>query len=213
MLTAREYTMNEPLPLIKVHEAILDFCRGRRDVCVFGAQATNLHTNVPRMTQDVDIMAAEPEAFARDLAEHLRRQFPNLMAARVRAVKRAGRVLGYRVYQKRGEEAGANRHLADVRVLDVPVDELVVEGDVQYTGAKLTMAMKSAAAAVRSNLAKRLMDSADLARLMAARPEITVDTLAPLWEAIGAPAEAREVFERIRREGGLEPEVDEDSFF
>jgi len=205
--------MKEPLPLSTVHEAILDFCMGRTDVCVFGAQAINLHTGVPRMTQDVDLMAAEPERFAEELASHLHARFPSQLAARVRAVRRGERTLGYRVYQSRSEERGGNRHLADVRALDVPREHLVVEGDVQYTDATLTLAMKAIAAAVRSNLAKRLQDTADLARLIAARPEITAEQLAPLWHALGAPAEARDVFERIRAEGGLETETDEDSFY
>ena len=96
MLSLSEYVMKEPLPLAVVHEAILDFCRGREDLCVFGAQALARHTGSPRMTQDVDIMAEDPETCAEELAKYLSGRFLHQMAARVRVVRRDGRVLGYR---------------------------------------------------------------------------------------------------------------------
>jgi hypothetical protein len=205
--------MKEPLPLALVHEAILDFCRGRADACVFGAQALNRHTGVPRMTQDVDIMAETPETFASELARHLAQRFPHEMAARVREVRRGELTLGYRVYQSRSAERGGNRHLADIRALDVPREHLAEHEGIRYTDAPLTMAMKAAAAAARSNQAKRLQDSADLAQLMIAHPEVTADALAPLWDGLGAPPGARVLFEEILARGNLQAETDEDSFY
>jgi len=38
-LTLREFAMKEPLPLAKVHEAVLEFLRHRDDAAIFGAQA------------------------------------------------------------------------------------------------------------------------------------------------------------------------------
>ena len=204
--------MKEPLPLATVHEAILDFCRGRKDVCVFGAQALNRYADEPRMTQDVDLMANDPAAVANELAGYLAARFPSGMAARVRAVSRKGAVLGYRVYQSRSAELGGNRHLADIRRFDVPRDRLAETDGVQYTGPELTVAMKAAAAVARTNEAKRLQDQADLARLIVALPEIEADELAPLWQALGSPPGARAVFEDIKGRK-LEPETDEDSFY
>ena len=43
MFIAAEYHMHEPLPLHRVQEAIIDFCRGRQDAVVFGAQAVNVY--------------------------------------------------------------------------------------------------------------------------------------------------------------------------
>jgi len=38
-LTFEEFAMREELPLATIHEAVLDFLRGRDDAVVFGAQA------------------------------------------------------------------------------------------------------------------------------------------------------------------------------
>jgi len=35
-LTLREFAMKEPLPLAKVHDAVLDFLRNRDDTVLFG---------------------------------------------------------------------------------------------------------------------------------------------------------------------------------
>ena len=37
VLTFKEFAMREPLPLATIHEAVLEFLRGRDDVVVFGA--------------------------------------------------------------------------------------------------------------------------------------------------------------------------------
>lgn len=213
MLALNEYLMREPLPLATVHEAIIDVCRGRSDVCLFGAQALNRHTGAPRMTQDVDIMAENPQHFADALATALQQRFPREMAIRVRVVRRGTKTLGYRVYQSRSEARGGNRHLADVRAFDVPRRHVTKTDGVQYTDAKLTIAMKAIAAAVRTNRAKRLQDLADLARLVVAMPEVTAEELEPLWVELQAPQSARSVFEEMRSSGSLAAETDEDSFY
>lgn len=117
-LTFREYIVQDPLPLSRLHEAMLDFLRGRDDAVVFGAPAVNAHVAGPRMTQDADIMSAAAE----DLAESLRRYLAEVFhsAVRVRTVA-GGR--GLRVYQV--QKAG-NRHLAGIRAVDhlPPVNRL-----------------------------------------------------------------------------------------
>ena len=213
MLSLSEYIMQEPLPLAVLHAAILDFCRGRRDLCIFGAQALARHTGTPRMTQDVDIMAEEPETCAEELAKVLSARFPHQMAARVRTVRRDDRVLGYRVYQQRSEAAGGNRHLADVRILDVPRDAMSVEGEIQYTGPKLTLAMKTLAATVRTNPLKRDQDRVDARRLLMAMPDVGAVDLEPLWQALRAPSEVRDTFESMRSELSSNKETDADDFY
>jgi hypothetical protein len=142
--------------------------------CVSGAQALNRHTGAT-VTQDVDIMAEAPETFAVEpcviSGSVSRMRWPRVQ------VKRSEITLGYRVYQSRSAERGGNCYLADIRALDVPREHLAEHEGVRYTDAPLTMAMRAATAAARSNQAKRLQDSADLAQLMIAHPEVTAEEL------------------------------------
>lgn len=213
MLSLREYVMQESLPLATVHEAILDYCRDRQDVCVFGAQASSLYAGVPRMTQDVDLMADAPEAVAHELAARLARRFPHRMAACVRTVRRGERVLGYRVCQQRSDEQGGSRDLADVRVLDVPRAALSVENGVQYTGPRLTLAMKVMAATLRSNALKRDQDRIDARQLMLALRDVSAADLEPLWLALGAPSTVRRAFEELGADLESNRETDADDFY
>ena len=58
--------MREPLPLATIHDAVLEFLRGRDDAVLYGAQAVNAYVKEPRMTQDVDVAStrAAEEWFA-----------------------------------------------------------------------------------------------------------------------------------------------------
>jgi hypothetical protein len=47
-LTFREFVMGEPLPLATIHDAVLDFLRGREDAAMFGAQAVNAYIDEAR---------------------------------------------------------------------------------------------------------------------------------------------------------------------
>jgi hypothetical protein len=49
--------MSESLPLATLHQAVLDYLRGRDDVVLQGAQAVNAYVDEPRMTQDIDVLA------------------------------------------------------------------------------------------------------------------------------------------------------------
>ncbi len=106
-LTFQEFAMREPAPLASIHQAVLEYLRGRDDVVLFGAHAVNAYTAEPRMTQDVDVVAVQAEQFAAELCNHLGSRFH--MALRVREVKDG---LGYRIYQILKPK---NRHLVDVR--------------------------------------------------------------------------------------------------
>ena len=63
--------MREPLPLATIHEAVLEFLRGRDDVVVFGATAVNAYVSEPRMTQDIDLMSTRARELAEDLSAYL----------------------------------------------------------------------------------------------------------------------------------------------
>jgi hypothetical protein len=74
-LTLREFAMKEPLPLARIHDAVLEFLRNREDAALFGAQAVNAYVDEPRMTQDVDIMSDRAATLANELREYLIRPF------------------------------------------------------------------------------------------------------------------------------------------
>src|SRR5882672_6723003 len=107
VLTFQEFVMREPLPLSTIHEAVLEFLRGRDDVVVFGATAVNAYVSEPRMTQDIDLMSTRGPELADELRAYLSERFH--IAVRVREV-RGG--IGYRLYQM---QKSGNRHLVDVR--------------------------------------------------------------------------------------------------
>src|SRR2546428_5822235 len=93
-LTFREFIMREPLPLATIHDAVLEFLRGRNDAVLYGAQAVNAYVDEPRMTQDVDVISARAADLAEEIRAHLATRFT--IATRVRNVRDG---VGYRVYQ------------------------------------------------------------------------------------------------------------------
>jgi hypothetical protein len=187
MLTANEFTMSESVPLYRVQEAIFEFCRGRRDTVIFGAQAVNVHVAHPRMSQDVDLLATDPQTIADALAATIRKKLH--IAARVREVK-PGKA--YRVYQVRRD---VKRHLADVRLAEFPLKDIVERRGVRYTSVPLTLAMKVCALVKRRLAPKGATDLADIRRLLLAHSELRkvggpvaghIDTLGGGSEAIEA---------------------------
>ena len=72
-LTFREFIMREPLPLATIHDAVLEFLRGRTDAVLFGAHAVNAYVEESRMTQDVDILSPRAPELAEELRAHLTR--------------------------------------------------------------------------------------------------------------------------------------------
>src|SRR5438552_3733004 len=67
-LTFKEFAMREPLPLATIHDAVLQFLRGRDDAVVFGAQAVNAYVDEPRMSQDIDLVSTRATELAEELA-------------------------------------------------------------------------------------------------------------------------------------------------
>ena len=83
-LTFREFIMREPLPLATIHDAVLEFLRGRNDAVLFGADAVNAYVAESRMTQDVDILSPRAAELAEELRLDLSRRFH--IAVRIRTV-------------------------------------------------------------------------------------------------------------------------------
>jgi len=98
--------MREPLPLATIHDAVLQFLRGRDDAVVFGAQAVNAYVDEPRMSQDIDLVSTRATELAEELREYLSERFH--IAVRVPVI---GAGKGYRLFQI---QKARNRDLVDV---------------------------------------------------------------------------------------------------
>jgi hypothetical protein len=162
-LMFREFAMREPLPLATIHDAVLEFLRGRDDAALYGAQAVNAYVSQPRMTQDVDIASTRAPELAEELRAYLHGRFH--IAIRVRAVQGG---VGYRIYQVRKTE---NRHLVDVRPVDALPPVQRVKRVLVVTPPEV-IANKVMSMVARQHKAKGIIDKADLYRLLLAFPEL-----------------------------------------
>jgi hypothetical protein len=166
VLTFREFMMREPLPLAAIHEAVLEFLRGRGDVVVFGAQAVNAYVDEPRMTQDIDLLSTRAAEFAQELRDYLRERFH--IAIRVRQV---GKGRGYRLFQVR---KSGNRHLVDVRPVEtLPLTKRIAK--VLVAAPAELIARKVIAYHQRRGQPKSGTDWRDLAMLLLKFPELKRD--------------------------------------
>lgn len=155
--------MGETLPLATIHDAVLEFLRGRDDAVLFGAQAVNAYVDEPRMTQDVDVMSLRAVGLAEEIKVFLNERFH--IATRVREVRDG---IGYRVYQLSKPK---NRHLVDVRpVHALPPSQRVAEILV-VTPAEL-IAEKVVSWLDRKGQPKAGTDWRDLAMLLLRFPEL-----------------------------------------
>jgi hypothetical protein len=162
-LTMREFAMGEPLPLARVHDAILNFLRNRNDAVLFGAQAVNAYVDEARMTQDVDILSTRARELAEELRAHLATTFT--IATRVREVAQGQ---GFRIYQLRQPK---NRHLADVRQVDTfPPTQIVSE--VRVPTPEDLIAQKVISLSLRAAQPKGDTDRRDLKVLLLTYPQL-----------------------------------------
>lgn len=163
-LTIQEFALKERFPLTAIHAAILDFLKGRTDSVLFGAHAVNAYIDEPRATQIVDIMSTAPDFVAHSLRDFLSERLG--IAVRVRQAENSS---GRRVYQIRREEG--NRHLADVRGVDLLPQAHSVEGIAVLEIAPL-IAAKLIATVRRKGRPKALTDARDLSLLLLRFPEL-----------------------------------------
>jgi hypothetical protein len=170
-LTFKEFAMREPLPLATIHDAVLEFLRGRDDVVVFGATAVNAYVDEPRMTQDIDLMSTRAAALAEELREHLSERFT--IAVRTREVAKAK---GYRLFQI---QKSGNRHLVDVRsVAELPKANLIQE--ISIAAPAELIAQKVFSYHARRGQPKGFSDMRDLAMLFLTFPELKTESGAVL---------------------------------
>lgn len=203
-LTFREFIMREPLPLATIHDAVLEFLRGRDDAVLFGAQAVNAYVDEPRMTQDVEILSPRAQELAEEIRTLLNLQFN--IAVRTRTIRDG---IGYRIYQVKTPN---NRHLVDVRsVPSLPPHQRL--DDVLVLTPEELIATKVLSAINRPKTAKGMIDTADLRRLLLVFPQLKSE-LGPVRNrliAAGAASGALEAWNDLVAQEIL-PE-DEDSEF
>lgn len=155
--------MREQLPLATIHDAVLEFLRGRDDVVVFGAQAVNAYVSEPRMSQDIDLLSTHADSLAEELRQHLSDRFH--IAVRV-CVIGAGK--GYRLFQIAKPR---NRHLVDVRNAEsLPHAERIE--DVLVISPPELIAHKVISYHARRGQPKAGTDWRDLAMLLLTFPEL-----------------------------------------
>jgi hypothetical protein len=189
-LTLREFAMKEPLPLARVQDAVLEFLRHRDDAALFGAQAVNAYVDEPRMTQDVDIMSTRAAELAEELRAHLAKTFT--IAARIHVVADGK---GFRVFQLRQPK---NRHLADVRQVDVlPPTQLVA--DVRVPVPAELIAQKVLSYTHRKDQPKGDTDRRDLRVLLLAYPDLKCEggAVSERLAASAAPPPALEEWRQL----------------
>lgn len=203
-LAFHEFASKEPLPLAFVHDAVLDFLRGRDDAALRGSQAVNAYVSQARMTEDVDILSTRAAELAEEIRDDLVGRLP--IDIRVREV-RGG--LGFRVDQVR-EPKG--RHLVDVTSVEsLPetcrVQEILIISPPELIASKLTTYHR------RRGTIKSFTDWRDLMVLLLTYPELKANEGLVRERLLAAEAEAK-VFE-IWRELVAEDisEGDEDDEF
>ncbi|HEV7799072.1 MAG TPA: nucleotidyl transferase AbiEii/AbiGii toxin family protein [Pyrinomonadaceae bacterium] len=182
VLTFKEFAMREPLPLATIHEAVLEFLRGRDDVVVFGATAVNAYVDEPRMTQDIDLMSTRAMELAEELRAHLSELFH--IAVRVRVI---GEGKGYRLFQM---QKTGNRHLVDIRPVKSLPQSQTIEGVCVLEPAPL-IAYKALSFHSRQGQPKGFSDLRDLAVLFLTFPKLKTEAgaVSNALEALGATAE------------------------
>lgn len=155
--------MREQLPLATIHDAVLEFLRGRDDVVVFGAQAVNAYVSEPRMSQDIDLLSTHAEDLAEELRQHLSDRFHILVRVRI-----IGAGKGYRLFQI---QKPRNRHLVDVRNTELLPHAERIE-DVLVISPPELIAHKVISYHARRGQPKSGTDWRDLAMLLLTFPEL-----------------------------------------
>jgi len=179
--------MREQLPLATIHDAVLEFLRGRDDVVVFGAQAVNAYVSEPRMSQDIDLLSTHATELAEELREYLSERFH--IAVRVRVI---GAGKGYRLFQI---QKPRNRHLVDVRTAEsLPHAERIE--DVLVISPPELIAHKVVSYHARRGQPKAGTDWRDLAMLLLTFPELKQEqgAVSEALKSIGAKADVVETW-------------------
>ena len=196
--------MREQLPLATIHDAVLEFLRGRDDAVVFGAQAVNAYVGEPRMSQDIDLISTRAMELAEELREYLSERFH--IAVRVRVI---GAGKGYRLFQI---QKARNRHLVDLRAAEsLPHAERIE--DVLVMSPPELIAHKVVSYHSRHGQPKAGTDWRDLAMLLLTFPELKQElgAVSEALKSIGVNEESMKTWSELVAQEIVEP--DDDSEF
>jgi len=193
--------MREPLPLATVHEAVLEFVRGRDDVVVFGATAVNAYVSEPRMTQDIDLMSTRAAELAQELRDFLSDRFH--IAVRVRVI---GDGKGFRIFQVRKE---GNRHLVDLRPIETLPQAELIDGVRVVTAAEL-IARKVISLHSRRGQPKSGTDWRDVAMLLLTFPNLKAESgpVSEILSLLGATEEEMKTWNEVVHQEISKPDDD-----
>lgn len=180
--------MREPLPLATIHEAVLEFLRGRDDVVVFGATAVNAYVDEPRMTQDIDLMSTRARELGEELRAHLSERFHIAVRSRV-----IGEGKGYRLFQM---QKTGNRHLVDLRPVASLPESQTIEG-IRIVMPPELIAHKVISYNARRGNPKAGTDWRDLAMLLLTFPDLKRESGA-VSEKLRSLTESEEVMNEWR---------------
>ena len=182
--------MREQLPLATIHEAVLEFLRGRDDVVVFGAQAVNAYVSEPRMSQDIDLLTTHADSLAEELRQFLSDRFH--IAVRVRVI---GAGKGYRLFQIAKPR---NRHLVDVRNAESLPHAERIEDELVVSPPEL-IAHKVVSYHARRGQPKAGTDWRDLAMLLLTFPELKKEEgqVSEALKSIGASDEVKKTWSEL----------------
>src|SRR6266852_8771222 len=202
-LTFKEFAMREQLPLATIHDAVLEFLRGRDDAVVFGAQAVNAYVGEARMSQDVDLISTRAGELAEELREYLSERFH--IAVRVRVI---GAGKGYRLFQIHKPR---NRHLVDVRNAESLPRAKRIE-DVLVISPPELIAHKVISYRARRGQPKAGTDWRDLAMLLLTFPELKKEhgAVSEALKSIGANEGAMKTWSELVVQEIVEPDEEEE---
>lgn len=200
-LTFQEFARREPHPLAVIHDAVLGFLRGRRDIVLCGGHAVNAYVNETRMTQDVDVLSVDSISFTAEIRRFLRGIFRIAVRLSVR-----GR-LGFRIYQPRKR---AKRNLVEVyAVKKLPPFQRIRR--VQVIAPADLIANKIMDMLMRQNTPKYGLHRADLYRLLLTFPELKTaeGSVASRLRAAGASEEVFAAWQELVAQEILPEDEDE----
>lgn len=182
--------MREQLPLATIHDAVLEFLRGRDDAVVFGAQAVNAYVGEARMSQDIDLVSTRAVELAEELREHLSERFH--IAVRVREI---GDGRGFRLFQI---QKPRNRHLVDLRTVESLPRAQRIE-DVLVTSPPDLIAQKVISYHARRGQPKAGTDWRDLAMLFLTFPELKHEegSVSEILKSLGATDDVMETWREL----------------
>src|SRR6267143_1850199 len=200
-LTFKEFAMREQLPLATIHDAVLEFLRGRDDAVVFGAQAVNAYVGEPRMSQDIDLISTRAVELAEEVREYLSERFH--IAVRVPVIGDSKR---YRLFQI---QKPRNRHLVDLRTAEsLPHAERIE--DVLVMSPPELIARKVISYHARHGQPKAGTDWRDLAMLLLTFPELKKEqgAVGEALKSLGANDDILRAWSELVAQEIVEPEDD-----